>query len=89
MPCPNNDNDNNDHHNKDLIIKHIHDTKIVKQIIDADDNLDVDHTVIAISYDEGKGINCVIENDNDGQCETFDVPVDKGKTDYLVIIPFG
>lgn len=91
VPCPDED-DNNDHnngHNKDLIIKHIHDTKIVKQIIDADDNLDVDQTIIAISYDEGKGINCVIENDNDGQCETFDVPVDKGKADLLVIVPFN
>jgi hypothetical protein len=82
------DNEGHKHHDRDVIIKHFHDTKIIKKITDSDSNIDVDQTVVAISYDEGKGINCVIEDDNDGQCETFDVTVDKGKEPLLVVIPF-
>jgi hypothetical protein len=82
------DNEKHKHHDRDVIIKHFHDTKIIKKITDSDSNIDVDQTVVAISYDEGKGINCVIEDDNDGQCETFDVTVDKGKEPLLVVIPF-
>jgi hypothetical protein len=84
-----NKDDKDNDKDKNLIIKHIHDTKIVKQIVESNDDLGIDHTVVAISYEEGKGINCVIqEKDDNGQCQVFDVTKDPGKEPLLIIIPF-
>lgn len=97
VPCKDrDDNNDNDHdhdhhtgdHNKDIIIKHITNKKVVEKIVESDNNLDIDQTIVAISYDEGKGLNCVIMEDNDGQCETFDVDVDKGKDPFLAVVQF-
>jgi hypothetical protein len=49
---------------------------------------DIQQTIVAISYDQGQGINCVIDEDDNGKCETFDVTKDSGKEPLLVIIPF-
>lgn len=83
-----NHNDKNDH-KKQIIIKNIHNTNIVKKIVDADDDLDIEQTIVAINYDEGAGINCVFEDDNNAQCETFSVNKDSGKEPLLQIIPFN
>ena len=81
--------DNQQHdHNKDVIIKNIHNTKIVEKIVSSDDDLNLDQTIVAISYDEGKGLNCVIDNDKNGQCETFDVDKDSGKDPFLAVVQF-
>lgn len=74
---------------RNQVIKHFHDTKIINRIIESTDDLDVAQTIVAISYDEGAGINCVISEDNQGQCETFDVSKDIGKEPFLAVIPFS
>lgn len=93
VECKDKDNKHNGDHKNDgkrnLVIKHFHDTKIINRIIESTDDLDVAQTIVAISYDEGAGINCVISNDNQGQCETFDVNKDAGKEPFLAVIPFS
>lgn len=81
--------DGNDHDKKIIFIKKIiKDTKIINKINSVSGDTDIEQTIVAINYDEGQGINCVFGDDNDGQCETFDVNVDKGKEPLLQIIPF-
>jgi len=89
-----NGNENGDHndqndHKKQIIIKNIHNTNIVKKIVDADSDLGIDQTIVAINYNEGAGINCVFEDDNNAQCETFDVNKDPGKEPLLQILDFS
>lgn len=88
-----NDNGKDDDHDKKVIIikKFIKDTDIINKIDDADSNgdLDIAQTIVAINYNEGAGINCVFDEDDDnGQCETFDVTKDSGKEPLLQIIDF-
>ena len=97
--CNNNDNNgnNNGNHNhnkdkKDKVIKIITNIDIVNKINKASDgdngDLDISQTIVAINYNEGAGINCVFDNDDNGQCETFDVTKDSGKEPLLQIIEF-
>lgn len=81
---------NHKDHDKEIIFikKIIKDTKIINKINSVSGDTDIEQTIVAINYDEGAGINCVFGDDNDGQCETFDVNVDKGKEPLLQIIPF-
>lgn len=87
-----NDNGKDDDHDKKVIIikKFIKDTDVINRIDDADSNgdLDISQTIVAINYNEGAGINCVFDEDDNGQCETFDVTKDTGKEPLLQIIPF-
>ena len=53
------------------------------------DNLGLNRTIVAINYDEGAAINCVIDAQERGQCETFSVAQDSGKEPLLQIIPFA
>ena len=53
------------------------------------DNLGLNRTIVAINYDEGAAINCVIDAQERGQCETFSVAKDSGKEPLLQIIPFA
>lgn len=75
----------------DKVIKIIKNVNIIKKInsVSNNGNLDIEQTIVAINYDEGAGINCVFGDDNDGQCETFDVNKDPGKEPLLQIIPFS
>jgi Ni/Co efflux regulator RcnB len=95
--CKDDDNDNdngngnNNNNKKVIIIKHIKNVDIVNKINDADsngDDIDVSQTIVAINYDEGAGINCVFDEDDNGACETFDVNKDSGKEPLLKIIDF-
>lgn len=87
-----NDNGKDDDHDRKVIIikKFIKDTDIINKINDADSNgdLDISQTIVAINYNEGAGINCVFDDDDNGQCETFDVNRDSGKEPLLQIVPF-
>jgi hypothetical protein len=80
---------------KNKVIKIIKNINIIKRISNSgsdggeNENLDISETIVAINYDEGAGINCVFDNDNNGQCETFDVNKDSGKEPLLQIIPFS
>ena len=85
-----NDNDNNNNHNNhNKVIKIIKNTKVINEINDANDDLDIDRTIVAINYQEGKGINCVFDDDDNGECEIFDVTKDNDKEPLLQIIPFS
>ena len=53
------------------------------------DNLGLNRTIVAINYDEGAAINCVIDAQERGQCETFSLAQDSGKEPLLQIIPFA
>ena len=78
---------------KKIIVKFIKNVNIVKKISNSErgngGDLDIKETIVAINYDEGAGINCVFDDDEHGQCETFDVNKDKGKEPLLQVIPFG
>jgi len=94
--CKNNDNDdddndddNNDNGHNNKIIKIIKNVKIVNEINNANDDLDIDRTIVAINYQEGKGINCIFDDDDNGECETFDVTKDSNKEPLLQVIPFS
>lgn len=77
---------------KRIIVKFIKNVDIVKKITNSErgsgGDLDIKETIVAIDYDNGAGLNCVIDEDDDGQCETFEVTKDKDKEPLLVIIPF-
>lgn len=85
----NSNHNDKDDHKKQIIIKNIHNTNVVKKIVEADDDLDLEQAIVAISYNEGAGIVCVFADDNEAQCETFDVTKDSGKEPLLQIIPFN
>ena len=78
---------------KKIIVKFIKNVDIVKKISNSDrgngGDLDIKETIVAINYDEGAGINCVFDDDEHGQCETFDVNKDKGKEPLLQVIDFS
>jgi len=79
-------NGRGDSHNND---KNIDITVIENENEKNSDELgDIDQTIVAIDYENGAGINCVIDEDENGKCETFDVTKDSGKEPLLVIIPF-
>jgi hypothetical protein len=96
VECKDN-NHNGNHNNKDHDKKIIIVKKIIKNIdiihkidnANSDGDLDVSQTIVAINYNEGAGINCVFDNDDNGQCETFDVNKDTGKEPLLQIIDFS
>jgi hypothetical protein len=87
-----NDNDSNDDKGKrDKVIKIIKNIDIVNKINNADNNgdnddLDIEQTIVAINYQEGAGINCIFDDDDNGQCETFDVTKDSNKDPLFQII---
>lgn len=83
-----NDNDNNNNNHKQNH-KHV-DIKVIKEQNEKDSEElgDIEQTIVAIDYNSGAGINCVIDKDDNGKCETFDVTVDKGKEPLLQIIEF-
>lgn len=62
-------------------------TDLIKTLYNAD--LNMKQTVVAINYDEGAGINCVVNQKEQGQCETFTVTKDPGKESLLQVIPFS
>lgn len=74
----------------DKVIKIIKNVNVVKKInsVQNNGNLGIEQSIVAINYDEGAGINCFFGDDNDGQCETFDVTKDSGKEPLLQIINF-
>jgi hypothetical protein len=93
-----NDNDNDDRKDKgkrDKVIKIIKNIDIVNKINnvadgdDNDDDLNIEQTIVAINYQEGAGINCVFDDDDNGECETFDVTKDSDKDPLFQIIPFS
>jgi hypothetical protein len=77
---------------KRIIVKFIKNVNIVKKINNSErgngGDLDIKETLVAIDYDQGAGINCVFDEDDKGQCETFDVNKDKGKEPLLQVIDF-
>jgi hypothetical protein len=76
----------------DKVIKIIKNIDIVNKINNANgddndnDDLDIEQTIVAINYQEGAGINCVFDEDDNGQCETFDVTKDSNKDPLFQII---
>jgi hypothetical protein len=62
-------------------------TDLIKTLYNAD--LNMKQTIVAINCDDGSGINCVVNQKEQGQCETFNVTKDPGKESLLQVIPFS
>jgi hypothetical protein len=77
---------------KRIVVKFIKNVDIVNKISNSErgngGDLEIKETLVAIDYDQGAGINCVFDEDDKGQCETFDVDKDKGKEPLLQVIDF-